>query len=392
MNPYTPGSGLQPVELVGRDSEIAAFDRIIARGKLRFSERGMILSGLRGVGKTVLLRRFHDHAENKGWMTAFIEGQANDAGVVATRNRLSRGVVAAARSYDNRNRASRFASTVKDSIESFSLAIGTAGISTEVSLTARRAGSGQIDVDFEELVEDLCAPLIRDNSALGLFIDEMQDLDPDLLTAILATQHLAGQRKWPFYVIGAGLPHLPAILSDNKSYAERLFDYRSIGPVDADAAREALTIPARRYGADYEDAAVDLITEAAEGYPYFLQEFGKSAWNLAEESPITPQDADLAIAEGYIALDVGFFPARWTRATPAERRYLRAMAASPNSAPRTGEIVAWLRANAASDLSVIRAELIRKGLIYAPEHGRVAFTVPGMADFINREQGDPHDH
>ncbi len=173
MNPYTPGSGLPPAELVGRDNEIVAFDRIIARGKLRFAERGMILSGLRGVGKTVLLRRFHDHAENRGWMTAFIEGQANDAGAVATRNRLSRGIAAAVRSYDNRNRATRFVSRVKDSVESFSLAIGTAGISAGVSLSARRAGSGQIDVDFEELVEDLCAPLMQNNSAFGLFIDEM---------------------------------------------------------------------------------------------------------------------------------------------------------------------------------------------------------------------------
>ncbi|MBS9376536.1 hypothetical protein [Rhodococcus sp. B50] len=215
-------------------------------------------------------------------------------------------------------------------------------------------------------------------SAFGLFIDEMQDLDTDLLSALLTVQHRASQREWPFFLIGAGLPNLPAVLAENRSYAERQFLYSTVGPLDKDAAADALRIPVRHHGGDFTDDALDVLVTASGGYPYFLQEYGKAIWNLAPEAPFQVEDAELAVEVGRRHLDEGFFPSRWTRATDRERRYLRALAATGEDAPRSGK-VAELMGTTASGVSDVRETAIKKGLIWAPEHGRIAFTVPGIA-------------
>jgi hypothetical protein len=250
-------------------------------------------------------------------------------------------------------------------VTSFSLSVAGTGVALGVDPAPGRADSGQVDVDLEELVEDLAPALAEHGGVFGVFIDEMQDLDPELLSALLAVQHKAGQESWPFYVIGAGLPSLPSALSEARSYAERLFDYRHIGALPSGAARAALELPATRLGARFEEGAADRLLEASGG-------------------SIDVEAATAAIQEGTASLDVGFFPARWDRATPAERTYLRGMAEDGDEGSSTATIAERLGLKPSS-LTPARGKLIEKGIIYAPERGRVAFTVPGMAGYIHRQ-------
>ena len=387
LNPYAPGSGLTPPELAGRQAEIDAFDLLVARTRKRNHARGIVLHGLRGVGKTVLLKRFQHQAEKADWLIVSLEGNPTAAGQAAIRQKLARALVAAAHKFD---RTAKVRSRIDDalaSVKSFSVSLGVASIAINAEANASRANSGQIDVDLEELVEDL-APALRENStALGIFIDEMQDVDSDLLAALLAAQHRAGQDGIPFFVIGAGLPSLPAILSESRSYAERLFDYRLLGPLSDARAKDAVRIPAERLGVTFDDAAVDAIVAASGGYPYFLQAFAMNAWDSATGKVITALDASIGIDQGQVELDMGFYPARWDRATAGERRYLLAMAEDRDTPSSTG-ILAQRLESPPQSLSTVRQGLIDKGIIFAPERGIVAFTVPGMAAFVIRQAGE----
>ncbi|MDR0592960.1 MAG: hypothetical protein LBG60_06835 [Bifidobacteriaceae bacterium] len=270
------------------------------------------------------------------------------------------------------------------SVGSFSMTLGLPGVSFGFEAKSGRADSGALDFDLLELVEDLDKPLKQHGVGFAVFVDEMQDLDREFTAALLGAQHKASQRGWPFYVCGAGLPGLPGRLAGVRSYAERLFDYRTVGPLDEAAARQALSEPAGRSGAFYTDEALRLVLEAAQGYPYFLQEFGSAVWQVAPDSPFTESDARSALEAGRAALDAGFSPARWSRATAAERSYLRAMAQDGDAGSATGDIAARLN-KPPKALSTIRARLIAKGLAYSPRVGVISFTVPLMADFIERQ-------
>lgn len=372
--------------MTGRDKEIDAFDLMIARSKRRLHSRGMVISGLRGVGKTVLLNHFRAHAERMGWFTVSLEGISGPVGASAVREKLARELLIAGRKRFRRSPQEKLAKAL-GSISSFSASIGVSGIEFGIEKNAGRADSGMIEIDLEEMIEDLALALKAERSGIAFFIDEMQDLDESLLTALIATQHIAGQQEWPFYIIGAGLPNLPARLSEARSYAERLFDYRQIGPLDVAASEMALVEPAQKSGAQFAPEAVDILLDAANGYPYFLQEFGKAIWDIAPATPFMKSDAELAVKAGRRQLDSGFFPSRWERATRSERSYLRAMALDADSGSSTGALAERLGVSA-SKLGPARAAVIAKGLVYAPEHGYVAFTVPGMASFILRQQDD----
>lgn len=384
LNPYNPGSGLTPPALEGRRAEVEAFDLLVARSHVGAPGRGMVLHGLRGVGKTVLLNAFARHAKSHGWFVVPVEGRAGRAGRDAARQKLARSLGIAARTFSGSAPRTGLVVNALRTVTSFSISLAGTGVQLGVDPAAGRADSGQLDVDLEELVEDLAPALAEQGGVFAVFIDEMQDLDEELLAALLATQHRAGQESWPFYVIGAGLPSLPSTLSEQRSYAERLFDYRRIGALDADDARTALTVPAERLGARFDAEATESLLAAAGGYPYFIQTYGKAAWDAGVGKSIDRAAADVAIAEGTSALDVGFFPARWDRATPAERTYLRGMAVDGDSGSSTAEIASRLAVKPSS-LTPARGKLIEKGIIYAPERGRVAFTVPGMAGFIERQ-------
>lgn len=387
INPYSPGSGLRPPELAGRQAEIDAFDLTIARTLKSAPSRSMVLHGLRGVGKTVLLNRFREMATRAGWFTVELEGAPTDGGRAASRQRLARGLLVAARRLNRLGAAGDAVKAALGSIASFGLSVGGASISIGVNPTAGRADSGEIDVDLLELVEDLAPALRSQNIAFGLFVDEMQDLDDDLLTALLGAQHRSGQEGFPFFVVGAGLPSLPALLSTARSYAERLFDYRSIGSLDEGMAREALVTPATRLGMTYSPKAAQAILDASEGYPYFIQTFGARTWDLAQGRVISHDEALAGLDVGRAALDAGFYPARWDRATPAERRYLRAMAELGGDSVSTSAVAKKLGVTL-NRLSASRQSLIEKGVVFAPERGLLAFTVPGMGAFLMRQSRD----
>lgn len=383
LNPFAPGAGRRPPQLVGRDAEIEAFDTIVARARNRLGNRGMVLSGLRGVGKTVLLNQMREHAEHMGWLVVSLEGQRMDQADGDVRRRLGRELVVAARRLNPPTRSQRLKQAL-GSVESFKIQVGVTGISLDVEPTRGRADSGDLETDLGELVEDLAEALAVEGLAFGMFIDEMQDLASSTLGTILAAQHSANQRDRPFYVIGAGLPSLPAVLTEARSYAERLFDYRRIGALPEAAALEALAEPITRLGASLEPAALRLLADTARGYPYFLQEYGQAVWDVAPRTPFTLDDAKAAVQEGTDRLDDGFFRARWDRATPAERTLLGAMSADGEGPSVTSDVAARMN-RPINAIGPARSKLINKGLIYAPEHGRLAYTVPGMASFIARQ-------
>lgn len=387
MNPFAPGSGVRPPWLVGRQGEIDAFDLLVARTKSNtVGDRGMILSGLRGVGKTVLLNVFAEQARRNDWLVIQLEAQPGEAGRDATRAKLARELELGARRLRGKP-AWSYLNGAMSSIGNISATLGVTGVSASVTTRQGRADSGKLDIDIEEFVEDVSLAMKKARSGFGLFIDEMQDLDEELLTALLSVQHLAGQRGWPFYLIGAGLPNLPGRVSEARTYGERLFLYRTIGQLNPDAAAEALTVPISRLGASTTDEALSMLLAAAGGYPFFLQTYGRAAWDAAPQKIIGEDDARLAIKYGTIDLDHGFFESRWQKATPAERRYLRAMAKDGDGPSSSGEVAARLE-KPANKLAVIRSRLITKGVVYAPEYGSIQFTVPGMSGFIARQTED----
>lgn len=382
LNPYHPGAGMVPRVLAGRSGDIDAFDALIARAK-RFSPvRPIIFSGLHGVGKTVLLNRVRSLAEHHRFHVVQFEARPGDAGGKAARRELTAGFVkisARFRSQISKDLVKRMLGTVS----SFSVSLGIEGVSLGIERDVTRASSGLIDLDLQDTIEDISRLLRNERSALMIFIDEMQELDSELLESLLTAQHFALQRELPFYVIGAGLPNLPTKLTDSRSYAERLFEYRGIGKLDDAAARESLAGPARQMGQTYTDEALDILVAEARNYPYFLQEFGSAMWTVATASPFTSQNAEAATALGRAKLDSGFFPARWERATPAERDYMKAMALDGDAGSRSSDVASRL-SKTPQALAPVRASLITKGIIYSPQRSFIAYTVPGMANFIER--------
>lgn len=382
LNPYSPGSGRRPPELVGRSGELEAFRTIVARSRHQLVSRGIVLTGLRGVGKTVLLNEMARSAGRSGWLTVQLEARREPSGALAVRRMLARELVSAARALRRTTLSSRMR-TAFSTISSFNASVGATGVSLGVDVAPGRADSGDTEIDLIELVEDVAAAVAEEGRGFGLFLDEMQDLDADTMAGLTAAQHLAGQRELPFYMIGAGLPNLPKVLTDARSYAERLFDYRPIGKLTRDDAAQALVEPAERYGARFTDPALELVLDAADGYPYFIQEYGQAIWNLSPTPEFSLDDARAAVRFGLEHLDGGFFRARWERATPAERRFLRVMAPDEDAPSQTADVARRLGLRITS-LGPTRANLMAKGLVYAPEHGLVAYTVPGMAAFVNR--------
>jgi type II secretory pathway predicted ATPase ExeA len=367
-------------------AELEAFDLLRARVSNGRGDRGIVLTGLRGVGKTVLLNEMLRLAQTFEWITVRLEARRDPAGVKAVRRALARELVVAARKFSSRSMTEQMKRAL-GTISSFNAKVGATGIELGVGLSHGRADSGDIEVDFVELVEDVATAFAERHRGFGIFIDEMQDLDEETLGSLIAAQHAANQQDWPFYIIAAGLPNLPRVLTDARSYAERLFNYRPIGRLSRDDAAKALTEPAERLGARYTNSALDVLLEAADGYPYFIQEFGQAAWNLAAPKTIDQSDAEAAVQYGTEQLDAGFFRSRWDRATPAERRMLYAMA-QDGDVPASTSTVAQRMGLRLSSLGPYRANLMAKGLIYAPEHGQVAFTVPGMSSYVERHHGE----
>jgi hypothetical protein len=382
-NPYSPGAGLRPAVLAGREPELEAFEAILQRGELGRGLRGMVVTGLRGVGKTVLVNEFARTAAARDWIVVQLE--VRPGGDTAMLSGLASRLHAELRGR-HRAKLTQGVKRALSSVTAFSLTVdpnGTVGASLDRDVS----GSGDLELDLTSLAVDVGSAALESGIGVAVFIDEMQELDRQVLASVSAAAHAAGQRTVPFVVIGAGLPNLPGRLAEAKSYTERLFDFRQLGRLDTDTAAQALIGPAEAVGVRWEQAALARTITASGGYPYFLQEFGAATWNVAAGPTITAHDAANGELLGTATLDAGFFRARWDRATPIERSYLRAMANDDGAPARTQHIAAQMN-RTQSALGPTRAGLIGKGLIYSPEYGAVAFTVPSMSDFIRRQHDE----
>jgi hypothetical protein len=393
-NPYAPGAGQRPPELAGRDTELSAFEVVLERIAHGRPERSLVLTGLRGVGKTVLLNHLRSAAIGRGWGTGKIEARPEQS----LRRPVSSALHMALRELGPRHRDQASIEEVLGVLKAFAQRqdAGTSGSAPkvrdrwqpgiDVPAAVGRADSGDMEIDLVELLSDAAGVAADIGSGIALFIDEMQDVQADDVSAICAACHELSQQGAPLIVVGAGLPHLPAVLSASKSYSERLFRYLRIDRLDREAADRALLAPAAREGVDFEPAALDALYAAADGYPYFVQAYGKVTWDLAAASPITAADVAMAAPVAEAELAVGFFGSRYDRATPAEREYMHAMAelgGPSGAAVATSEVAVALGRKPAS-LSPARDSLIKKGLVYSAERGQIAFTVPHFGRYLLR--------
>jgi hypothetical protein len=392
-NPYAPGAGQRPPELAGRDRELEVFDVVLERVARGRPERSLMLTGLRGVGKTVLLNTLRSQAIGRLWGTGKIEARPDQS----LRRPVSAALHMAVRELAPHHRAPDRIDEFLGVLKAFAMRANAANAKLrdrwqpgiDVPARAGRADSGDIEIDLVELFTDAASVATDVGTGIALFIDEMQDLGPDDISALCAACHELSQLGAPLIVVGAGLPHLPAVLSAAKSYSERLFRYQRIDRLDRLSADQALGAPASREQVEYEQKALDLLYEKSGGYPYFVQAYGKATWDHAPRSPIAAEDVRVAAPEAEAELAVGFFGSRYERATPAEREYMRAMAALSASEPiedvdaavPTAEIAKSLGRKPAS-LSPARDALIKKGLIYSGERGTVAFTVPHFGRYL----------
>lgn len=378
LNPFMPGAGMQPPELVGRERDLKIVDRMIARTKLNNLDRGIIFSGLRGVGKTVLLVKLQEMAAGKNMLTAKIESSGNpDDDYEAIFHEINLAAMKIHLVGGLKKRLGDVISNIK------SMSFGAFGLSASVSRESS-AQTSENPFKLELLIESITTELKKSNSGLYLFIDELQEMADEPLGTLMSIQHKMGQRSLPFYIIGAGLPNLPGVLSKSRSYAERLFEYRTIGQLSDTDAAEGFQKPARRNGRPFTDDALNELIKVSSGYPYFIQAYGKAAWNASGSNPIPLQAVTKSEACARAELDDGLYSARWQRTTPTGRRYLAAMAKIGTESPSSTAEVADRLGKSTGEISMTRDKLIKLGLIYSPEYGKVAFTVPGMGEFILR--------
>jgi len=387
-NPFAPGAGQRPPELAGRDRELHAFDVVLERVARGRPERSLVLTGLRGVGKTVLLGELRSAALRRGWGAGKVEARPE----AQLRRPLSAALHRAIRDLAVRHRAPDRVEEVLGVLKAFALRASPEAAKLrdrwqpgiDVPAAHGRADSGDIEIDLVELFTDVAELASDVGTGVALLVDEMQDLGPDDVSALCAACHELSQSGAPLVVVGAGLPHLPAVLSASKSYSERLFRYVRIDRLDRADAGLAFTAPVHREGAEVKQDALDLLFEVSGGYPYFVQAYGKAAWDAAPASPITVDDVAVAAPEAEAELAVGFFGSRYERATPAEREYLQAMAAvcGGQDEPVGTARVAESLGRKPSSLSPARDSLIKKGLVYSGERGQIAFTVPHFGRFV----------
>src|SRR6478609_3964953 len=394
-NPYAPGAGQRPPELAGRDAQLRAFDVVLERIAKGRPERSIVLTGLRGVGKTVLLNALRSAAVRAHWGTGKLEGRPDQR----LRRPLSAALHTAVRELGHPQGDD--VDHVLGVIKAFAQREAPANAKLrdrwnpgiDAPAVTGRADSGDIEIDLVELLTDVGGLAADVGKGVAVFIDEMQDLGPDDVSAICAACHEISQSGLPVIVVGAGLPHLPAVLSASKSYSERLFRYQRIDRLVREAADHALSAPAEDEEAAYAEDALAAMYAATGGYPYFIQAYGKVVWDLAPRSPITAQDVAVAAPEAERELAVGFFGSRYERATPGEREYLRAMADAAVALADGGEAldevesvptaeVAAVLGKKPQSLSPARDALLKKGLIYSGERGRIAFTVPHFGSFL----------
>ena len=386
-NPFAPGAGTPPPELAGRDGVLEAARIALERSRLGRPSKNMVLIGLRGVGKTVLLDAIREQAETMGMYTLDMEAAESRSLPSVLAPRLHVALLQLSR----RETAKPLAHRALKGLAGFAKALKVTYQDLEISLEHEPefglADSGNLEIDLQALFEVAGEAAKKGSTALVLLTDELQYVPKDQLGALIAALHHTAKRRLPVVMVGAGLPQLRGQMGNAKSYAERLFDFPEIGPLSPDDARIAIEKPVVDEGILIESDALDEIIGQTQGHPYFLQEWGKHVWDVAETSPITASDVAVAVPPAKAALDTSFFLVRFDRLTPSEKRYLRAMAHLGAGPHRSGEIAQALDRQVQS-LAPTRSKLIGKGMIWSPGHGDTAFTVPMFDEFMRRIMPD----
>ncbi len=382
-NPFSPGAGSPPPELVGRDALLAQADILLGRILQGRSEKSILLTGLRGVGKTVLLNEIEHRARIAGYRCVSMEG-SEDRALAPTIAQALRSVLF------ELNRLAGAGDRVKAGISALRSFIGTLKVTTndvtfglDVTPQKGTADSGDLETDLSQLFVAVADAAAERKTGIALFIDELQYFSQSELGALTVAMHRMQQRRLPVVLLGAGLPTLPALAGEAKSYAERLFSFPSVSALSEKETYKAIEDPARESGVVFEQAALVEIYRLTKGYPYFLQEWGYQAWNLAKTSPITLELIEEATDTVIKRLDESFFRVRYDRLTPSEKNFLRAMASLGGVSIRTGEIADALGFKISS-LGPVRSKLLKKGMIFSPAHGELAFTVPLFDEFMIR--------
>jgi hypothetical protein len=383
-NPYAMSAGNPPPALTGRDVQLRQWEILVQRLAAGRNDQSLVISGLRGVGKTVLLLEFQGLADRAGWVTSDpIEVRSDTDFRAELADRAFQALTHLDRRVGLGDRTRSFAKL----LQGFRVGVNAEG-GVEFSFEASAsAATGDLERDLTELLVQLGEVAREHNTGVAFFVDEMQFLKRVELEAVAAAMHRMSQKRLPVALAGTGLPQLPGLIVEAKSYAERLFAYPRLDRLDPDAARAALVLPAQAEGVGFDDNALSRIIELSGAYPAFLQAYGREAWNTAPSSPITSDDVRAAEPIVQRTLDEQFFHVRFEKATPTERRYMSAMAALGDGPQQTRQVASEMGYRSASGSSLHRDALIKKGLIYGPEHGVVDFTVPQFAAFMRRRYG-----
>ena len=382
-NPFAPGAGTPPPELAGRDELRETVRIAIERVRRGLPAKSLLMVGLRGVGKTVLLDRMRNDAEGSGIHTLRVEAPEGRSLPAILAPQLRQTLLRLSRNDKAKALANRALRALAGFAKSLKVKYADIEVGLDFDPEPGLADNGDLEHDLQALLESAGAAAQRAETAMALFVDELQYVAEDELAALITALHRTAQRQLPIVLVGAGLPQLRGRMGRAKSYAERLFDFPEIGPLSPDAAKRAIAKPANDQGVEVTDEALDSIVKETHGYPYFVQEWGKHTWDVADRSPITRNDVEAASRGAVAALDESFFRVRFDRLTPAEKKYLRAMAELGPGPHRSGDIAATLGREVTS-LGPTRNQLISKGMIWSPNHGDTAFTVPLFDEFMRR--------
>lgn len=382
-NPFAPGAGSQPPELAGRDELIESIRISLGRKRIGRSSKSVLLLGLRGVGKTVLLDRMRNDAIAAGDHTIRMEAPENLSLPALIAPQLRNAMLRLSKEEKTKHAAKQALQALAGFARALKVKYGDIEVGFDYDPVPGLADNGNLAEDLKTLFEMVGTAASQAETGFVLFIDELQYVEESQLEALISALHLVSQQNLPITLVGAGLPQLAGKMGSAKSYAERLFDFPTIGPLDRDSAIQAIQIPIQSEGAEIDDDVLDRVLEKTKGYPYFLQEWGKHLWDLAPSSPITMDVLERAETLVIAALDSSFFRVRLDRLTPMEKTYLRAMSEMGPGPHRSGDIAKEMDRSVTS-LGMVRTSLINKGMIYSPLHGDTAFTVPLFDEFMKR--------
>ena len=383
-NPFAPGAGNQPPELAGRQNILELAALTLGRAEQGKHSKSFMLIGLRGVGKTVLLNRIEQMAEEKNFKCVLVEAHEEKSLPQLLMPPLRKTLLALDQLGQVNDKVKRGLRVLKSFAKGLKLKYGDVEVGLDIDAEKGVGDSGDLESDLPDLLVAIGEAAKARKTVVALLIDELQYLGEAELSALIMGMHKVSQRQLPLVLVGAGLPQLVGNMGRSKSYAERLFDFPEVGPLQRKDAVLAIAEPIAKEGEKIAKAAIESIIEATQGYPYFLQAWGYQSWNEANKSPISAKDVDSARLPVLKNLDESFFRVRFDRLTPSEKRYLYSMAELGSGPHRSGDIAEALNVRVQS-VAPVRSSLIKKGMIYSPQHGDTAFTVPLFDEFLKRQ-------